>query len=44
MKYEVAQTSPAITGVTAPTPAGGIGSTSGGKFGDGNVQNYTRIE
>jgi hypothetical protein len=28
LTYEVIQTTPAITGVTAPTPAGGFGSTT----------------
>lgn len=44
MKYEVAQTDPAVAGVTAPTAEGGFGSTSGGAFGDVNIQNYTRLE
>ena len=44
MKYEVAQTQPTITGVTAPTPAGGFGSTSGGAFGVINIQNYVRVK
>ncbi len=44
MKYEVAQTDPALTGVTAPTAAAGFGSTSGGDFGEVNVQNYTRVK
>jgi len=44
MQYEVAQTEPVITGVTAPTVAGGFGSTSGGAFGVLNVQKYKRIE
>ena len=43
MKYEVAQTTPPITGVTPPTAAGGFGSTSGGAFGQNNVQNYVRL-
>lgn len=38
LTYEVAQTSPEIPGVTAPTPAGGFGSTSGGALGMDNVQ------
>ena len=41
MKYEVAQTTPPIAGVTPPTAVGGLGSTSGGAFGQANVQNYT---
>ncbi len=44
MKYEVAQTDPVITGVTAPTPKGGFGSTSGGAFGTINIQNYVRVK
>lgn len=43
MKYEIAQTEPAITGVTPPTPAGGFGSTSSGAFGILNIQTYIRI-
>jgi hypothetical protein len=42
MWYEVAQTNPAITGVTAPTTAAGFGSTSGGAFGTANIQKYAR--
>lgn len=42
MKYEVAQTSPSI-GATAPTVAGGFGSTNGGKIGAINVQKYYKI-
>lgn len=42
MWYEVAQTSPSITGVTAPTLAGGFGSTSSGAFGETNIQKYNR--
>jgi len=42
MQYEVAQTDPAITGVTAPTAAAGFGSTSLGFFGTDNVQTYNR--
>lgn len=42
MWYEVAQTNPTITGVTAPTLAGGFGSTSNGFFGTDNIQKYTR--
>lgn len=42
MQYEVAQTDPAITGVSAPTAAGGFGSTSGGAFGVTNIQKYIR--
>jgi len=43
LKYEVAQIDPAITGVTAPTAEGGIGSTSGGAFGNSNVQTYIAL-
>jgi len=43
MKYEVAQTEPAIVGVTPPTAAGGFGSTSGGAYGILNVQTYLKI-
>jgi len=42
MMYEVAQTDPAIAGVTSPTAAGGFGSTSGGAFGETNIQKYNR--
>ncbi|HQO50459.1 MAG TPA: hypothetical protein PK939_08515 [Bacteroidales bacterium] len=42
MKYEVAQTTPSI-GATAPTPAGGFGSTSGGALGNLNVQTFVQI-
>lgn len=44
MKYEIAQTDPAIAGVTPPTPAGGFGSTSAGAFGIINIQNYVRVK
>lgn len=43
LKYEVAQIDPAISGVTAPTAEGGLGSTSGGAFGLGNVQTYVEL-
>ena len=43
MKYEVAQTDPAIVGVTPPTAAGGFGSTSGGAYGVMNVQTYVKL-
>jgi hypothetical protein len=43
MKYEIAQTDPAIVGVTPPTAAGGFGSTSSGAFGLLNVQTYLKI-
>ncbi len=42
MWYEVAQTDPAITGVTPPTVEDGFGSTSGGAFGETNIQKYSR--
>lgn len=42
MKYEVVQTEPDI-GATPPTPEAGFGSTSGGAFGDTNIQKYKRI-
>ena len=42
MKYEVAQITPAIPGVTPPTATAGFGSTSNGAFGQNNVQNYVR--
>jgi len=44
MYYEVAQTNPAIAGVTAPTAESGFGSTSGGALGTMNIQKYIRIE
>ncbi len=44
MNYEVAQTEPAITGVTPPTGAGGFGSTSAGAYGVMNVQKYKKID
>jgi hypothetical protein len=37
MWYEVAQTNPAIVGVTPPTADAGFGSTSGGAFGTSNI-------
>lgn len=43
MKYEVAQTEPQISGVTAPTAEGGFGSTSNGAYGNTNVQNYIKL-
>lgn len=43
MKYEIAQTEPAIAGVTPPTAAAGFGSTSGGAFGIWNIQTYLKI-
>ena len=43
MKYEIAQTEPAIVGVTPPTATGGFGSTSGGAYGVLNVQTYVRM-
>lgn len=42
MLYEVAQTEPAISGVTPPTAEAGFGSTSGGAFGENNVQTYVK--
>jgi hypothetical protein len=42
MWYEVAQTNPAIVGVTPPTADAGFGSTSGGAFGTTNIQKYNR--
>lgn len=44
MRYEIAQTSPEVVGVTPPTPEGGFGSTSGGAFDDINIQVYERVE
>lgn len=44
MQYEVVQTVPALTGITPPTPAGGIGSTSDGKLAKNVVQNYVRLD
>lgn len=43
MKYEIAQTDPEIPGVTPPTATGGFGSTSGGAYGESNVQKYIRF-
>lgn len=43
LTYEVAQTQPAQSGVTPPTAAAGFGSTSGGAFGDLNIQQYFRM-
>jgi hypothetical protein len=43
MWYEVAQTDPAIPGVTPPTADAGFGSTSGGALGTGNIQKYVWI-
>lgn len=42
MWYEVAQSEPEIPGVTPPTIEAGFGSTSGGAFGDMNIQKYIR--
>jgi hypothetical protein len=42
MKYEVVQTEPNI-GATAPTVAGGFGSSSGGALGTMNVQTFLQI-
>ena len=44
MKYEIAQTEPAIVGVTPPTAEGGFGSTSGGAYGVLNVQTYLKYQ
>ncbi|HLS30318.1 MAG TPA: hypothetical protein VK021_05645 [Flavobacteriaceae bacterium] len=44
MTYEVAQTEPAQEGVTAPSPEGGFGSTSGGAFGEMNIQVYYKMD
>lgn len=44
LTYEVAQTEPEQTGVTAPTADEGFGSTSGGAFGDMNIQVYYKME
>lgn len=43
MFYEVAQVDPAIAGVTPPTAQQGFGSTSGGAYGQANVQKYNWI-
>lgn len=40
MWYEVAQSDPAIAGVTPPTADAGFGSTSGGAYGTANIQKY----
>jgi hypothetical protein len=42
MYYEVAQSNPAIAGVTPPTPQAGFGSTSSGAFKKLNIQKYKR--
>ncbi|MCS7013925.1 MAG: hypothetical protein RMI34_10620 [Chloroherpetonaceae bacterium] len=42
MRYEVAQVQPPLQGVTPPTATAGFGSTSGGAFGQANVQVYIR--
>ena len=44
MFYEVAQTNPAVAGVTPPTAEAGFGSTSAGAYGTMNIQKYLRIE
>jgi len=41
MKYEVVQTNPPAG--TPPTPAAGFGSTSGGAFGNTNIQNFVKL-
>lgn len=43
MFYEVAQVDPAVPGVTPPTAQQGFGSTSGGAYGQANVQKYNWI-
>ncbi|MCX7548929.1 hypothetical protein OS188_13305 [Xanthomarina sp. F1114] len=43
LTYEVAQTQPAQSGVTAPTAEAGFGSTSDGAFGMMNVQDYVKM-
>lgn len=42
MRYEVAQVQPPLQGVTPPSATAGFGSTSGGLFGQANVQVYIR--
>ena len=44
LRYEVVQTTPAITGIAAPTPANGFGSTSynGFKYGAYWIQKYVK--
>lgn len=44
LTYEVAQTEPAQQGVTPPTAEAGFGSTSGGAFGDMNIQHYFKMD
>lgn len=44
LTYEVAQTEPAQQGVTPPNPEDGFGSTSGGAFGDMNIQIYYKMD
>lgn len=44
MKYEIAQTEPAIVGVTPPTAGEGFGSTSAGAYGVMNVQTYVKVK
>lgn len=44
MTYEVAQTEPVQAGVTPPSAEAGFGSTSGGAFGDMNVQKYYKMD
>lgn len=44
LTYEVAQVEPAQPGVEAPTAEAGFGSTSGGAFGDMNVQHYYKMD
>ncbi|WP_439184524.1 hypothetical protein [Carboxylicivirga taeanensis] len=40
--YEVAQTNPEISGVFPPTAEAGFGSTSGGAWGETNIQKYVK--
>lgn len=44
MWYEIAQTNPAVTGVTPPNANDGFGSTSDGAYGTALVQKYLRAE
>src|SRR5690554_2428559 len=44
LKYEVAQTQPAQSGVTPPSAEAGFGSTSDGAFGDMNIQLYYKMD
>lgn len=42
LRYEVAQVEPVLATVTAPTAAGGFGSTSAGAYGNMNIQVYVK--